>query len=240
MLVPVVWFYFGQAMKPAFMETALRLMVVLGILTSLYGLYQLTFGFPSFEQYWIDNTEFYNSISVGNVKRALATYSSAEEWGRYIEVGAFVAFGFGALRRAICAAPAGLLCGAALTVMLMLTGQRTAIFGLIFGGFVLLMSGAQDLARRASRPVLLALAPVVLVAVLVQAPTNDDMLSHGSDEKMGAVLSHYSARNPATRRGRESAGATQELDVPVHGSDSLPAAGNRRRRNVSRRLAVQC
>ena len=28
MLVPVAWFYFGQDMKPAFMETALRLMVV--------------------------------------------------------------------------------------------------------------------------------------------------------------------------------------------------------------------
>ena len=37
---------------------------------------------------------------------------------------------------------------------------------------------------------LLALAPVVLIAVFVQAPTNDDMLSHGSDDKMGAVLSH--------------------------------------------------
>src|SRR6267142_1319444 len=88
MLVPVAWFYFGQTIKPAFLETTFRLVVVLGVLTSLYGLYQLTFGFPSFEQYWIDNTEFYNSISVGNVKRALATYSSAEEWGRYIELGA--------------------------------------------------------------------------------------------------------------------------------------------------------
>src|SRR6266550_7686264 len=95
MLVPVVWFYFGQTIKPAFLETALRVMVVLGVLTSLYGLYQLAFGFPSFEQYWIDNTEFYNSISVGNVKRALATYSSAEEWGRYIEIGALIALGFG-------------------------------------------------------------------------------------------------------------------------------------------------
>src|SRR6266581_1060296 len=74
MLVPVCWFYFGQTVKPAFMETALRLMVVLGVLTSLYGLYQLAFGFPAFEQFWIEHTEFYNSIQVGNVKRALATY----------------------------------------------------------------------------------------------------------------------------------------------------------------------
>ena len=176
-------------MKPAFMETALRVLVVLGVLTSLYGLYQLLFGFPSFEQYWIDNTEFYNSISVGNVKRALATYSSAEEWGRYIEIGAIVALSFGAcagrhLRRA-----AWFVCGGALTLMLLLTGQRTSIFGLIFGVFILLMLGAKT-RRGAVARLLLALVPVVLVAVFVQAPTNDDMLSHDSDDKMGAVLSH--------------------------------------------------
>jgi hypothetical protein len=188
-LIPVAWFYFGQAMKPAFMETALRLMVLMGILTSLYGLYQLAYGFPAFEQYWIDNTEFYNSISVGNVKRALATYSSAEEWGRYIELGGLIAFGFGVtalggLRRA-----GWFACGAALTLMLLFTGQRTAIFGLILGVFVLLMLGAKTW-RSAFARLLLAAAPVVLIAILVPAPTNDDMLSHGSDDKMGTVLSH--------------------------------------------------
>lgn len=188
-LVPVAWFYFGQEIRPAFMETALRLMVVLGILTSLYGLYQLAYGFPSFEQFWIDNTEFYNSIQVGNVKRALATYSSAEEWGRYIEVGALVAFGFGACARVLLRRTLWFACGGALAFMLMLTGQRTATFGLILGVFILLMSGARSWRGVFSR-VLLALAPVVLIAVFVQAPTNDDMLSHDSDDKMGAVLSH--------------------------------------------------
>ncbi|MGH9929026.1 MAG: O-antigen ligase family protein [Pyrinomonadaceae bacterium] len=188
MLVPVAWFYFGQDLKPAFMDTALRLMVVLGILTSLYGLYQLAYGFPSFEQYWIDNTEFYNSIQVGTVKRALATYSSAEEWGRYIEIGALVAFGFGACAHVLLRRAGWLACGGALTLMLLLTGQRTAIFGLILGVFVLLMLGAQSW-RGAVGRLLLAAGPVVLVAVFAQAPTNDDMLSHG-DDTMGTVLSH--------------------------------------------------
>jgi hypothetical protein len=188
-LIPVAWFYFGQAMKPTFMETALRLMVVLGILTSLYGLYQLAYGFPAFEQYWIDNTEFYNSISVGNVKRALATYSSAEEWGRYIELGALVAFGFGVTSQSLLRRAGWFACGAALTLMLLLTGQRTAIFGLILGGFALLMLGARTW-RSAFARLLLALAPVILIAILVPAPTNDDMLSHSSDDKLGTVLSH--------------------------------------------------
>jgi membrane associated rhomboid family serine protease len=189
MLVPVAWFYFGQAVKPAFVQRLFVVVVVLGLLTSLYGVYQLAFGFPSFEQYWIDNTEFYNSISVGHVKRALATYSSAEEWGRYIEVGALIAFGFAAgatsnLRRA-----GWLIGGAGLSVMLLLTGQRTAMFGLIFGCLVMLLLGARTW-RRAIGRLLLVLAPALLIAVLAKAPTNDDMLSHGEDERMGAVLSH--------------------------------------------------
>lgn len=189
MLVPVAWFYFGQDLKPSFLETALRLMVVLGILTSLYGLYQLTFGFPSFEQYWLDNTEFYDSISVGNVKRALATYSSAEEWGRYIEIGAIIAFGFATCAGSLIRRAGWFLGGAALTVMILLTGQRTAMFGLILGCFLLMVLGAQSWRSVVGR-VLIAVAPMLLVAVLVTAPTNDDMLSHGEEERMGAVMSH--------------------------------------------------
>ena len=189
MLVPVVWFYFGQAIKPTFIESAFRVIVILGLITSLYGVYQLAFGFPSFEQYWIDNTEFYKSISVGHVERALATFSSAEEWGRYIEIGALIAFGLAAgaanyLRRA-----GWFLAGATLTMMLLLTGQRTAMFGLILGSMVLLLLGARSW-RAAFARVLLALAPVLLIAVLVKAPTNDDMLSHDENDRVGSVLSH--------------------------------------------------
>ena len=188
-LVPVAWFYFGQTIKPNFLETVFRVIVVLGIITSLYGVYQLAFGFPSYEQYWIDHTDFYTSISVGNVQRALATYSSAEEWGRYIEIGALIAFGFATGSANLARRAGWFLCGVILTVMLLLTGQRTAMFGLILGSVVLLLLGAQTWRAVAGRA-LLVLAPVLLVTVLVKAPTNDDMLSHGADDRLGSVLSH--------------------------------------------------
>jgi hypothetical protein len=187
--VPLTWFYFGQAVKPAFLLTVFRLMVVLGLLTSLYGIYQLAVGFPSFEQYWIDNTEFYNSISVGGVQRALATYSSAEEWGRYIELGGLAAFGFGVAAETSAHRLGWFACGGALTLMLLFTGQRTAIFGLMLGVFVLLLMGARTWKGVMGR-LAIVLAPVILLTVLVQAPTNDDMLSHGQDEKFQTVLSH--------------------------------------------------
>jgi hypothetical protein len=201
-MVPVAWFYFGQAIKPSFLETVFRVIVVLGIITSLYGVYQLAFGFPSYEQYWIDHTDFYNSISVGNVQRALATYSSAEEWGRYIEIGALIAFGFATASRNLARRAGWFLCGVTLTLMLLLTGQRTAMFGLILGSAVLLLLGAQTWRAVVGR-VLLMLAPVLLVTVLVKAPTNDDMLSHGADDRMGSVLSH-TARGTLRPTGEDS------------------------------------
>jgi hypothetical protein len=188
-LVPVAWFYFGQTIKRSFVETAFKVIVVLGIITSLYGVYQLTFGFPSYEQYWIDNTEFYNSIQVGNVKRALATYSSAEEWGRYIEIGAIIAFGFVAGGVSLLRRTSWLLAGMTLTVMLLLTGQRTAMFGLILGCVILLLLGAKTWRDVAGR-VLLVLAPALLITVLIKAPTDDDALTHGENERAEAIVSH--------------------------------------------------
>jgi len=188
-LVPVAWFYFGQDIKPEFLPKALRLMVVLGLITSLYGLYQLAYGFPSFEQIWVDSTDAYGSIAVGNIKRALATYSSAEEWGRYIQVGAIIAFGF-------CAGAVGylkrggwLLCGMGLTLMLLLTGQRTALFGLVFGTIILIAIGARTWRGMIVRFVLVVAAGLLIVAA-AKAPTNDDVLSHAEDERFQGVLTH--------------------------------------------------
>lgn len=207
MLVPVVWFYFGQTIKGSFVLTVFKMMVVIGILTSLYGLYQLAYGFPSFEQYWVDNTEFYNSISVGHVKRALGTFSSAEEWGRYIELAAIVAFGFVVGAKNRLRGIAWLLAGAGLSTMLLLTGQRTAMFGLILGVLIFVLIGARS-GRAVFARLMLVLIPALLVTILAKAPTNDDMLSHGEDERMGAVLSH-TARG--TLRPTEEASLQERL-----------------------------
>jgi len=188
-LVPVAWFYFGQSIKPELVSSMLRLIVIIGLVTSLYGVYHLAYGFPSFEQYWLDHTDAYESISVGHIKRALATYSSAEEWGRYIEIGAIVALGLSAGAVGYLRKSAWLLCGVALTLMLLFTGQRTAIFGLVVGVIALFSLGAQTWRGRLGRILLLAL-PALLIFALTKAPTNDDMLSHDEDERFQTVLSH--------------------------------------------------
>ena len=189
MLVPLIWFFFGQSVEEEFIVKALRLTVVLGIFTSLYGVYQLLFGYPAFEQYWINNTEFYESIAVGHILRALATFSSAEEWGRYTEVGAIAAFGFAASAKRIRVRAGYLLCGAALFAFVVLTGQRTAVFGLLFGLAVLVLLGARSF-RGAVARLLLFLAGILLVTTFIKPPAEDDIWEKNENEAFSTVLLH--------------------------------------------------
>jgi hypothetical protein len=179
--------------KPEFLLTAFRVIVVLGLLTSLYGLYQLSFGFPAFEQYWIDNTDFYNSISVGKVERALATFSSAEEWGRYVEIGALIAFGFAAqavnrMSRTGWAVCGGFKPDAAI--------HRTAHGHVWFDSrvLVLVLTGARSWRAAVSRGFLL-LAPALLIGVWPRRRPTMTCWTTATTNALKALLSHTRSRN---------------------------------------------
>jgi O-antigen ligase/polysaccharide polymerase Wzy-like membrane protein len=205
LLVPMVWFYFGQSVSEKFVHTALRLVVLAGIVASLYGIYQMMFGYPAFEQYWIDNTDFYSSIAVAHVRRAVATFSSAEEWGRYTEIGAIVAFGLAAGAKRFSARIGWLICGSASLSAVLLSGQRTAVFGFMVGIATLVMLGATTWPRAIMRVGLLLL-PVVLVAAFVSAPTDDEIWSKGDNETMSTLLSH-------TQRGTLKPAEEESLQI---------------------------
>ena len=189
MFIPLLWFYFGQSVNEELVTKILKLMVVLGLLTSLYGVYQMVVGYPGFEQYWLDNTDFYDSINVGHVRRALATFSSAEEWGRYTEFGAIAAFGFAAANKRLAMRLGWLFCGVGLLCAVLLTGQRTAVFGLMVGVGVLVLLGASNLPRAFIRMGLILL-PIVLVMVFVSPPSDQEMWSKGEGETVSTLLSH--------------------------------------------------
>jgi hypothetical protein len=189
-LVPVAWFYFGQAADARFVPRALRLVVILGLVASLHGLYQMIFGYPEFEQYWIDNTDLYSSIAVYNVKRALATFNSAEEWGRYVQIGCVIAFGLG-----ITKTEGGgkrffwIISGLALVLALALTGQRSAIFGLFLSFAVLFLTGAASLRAAFGRLCLLG-APLVLILAFSAYSAMDDAPDLDDGESVNTMLTH--------------------------------------------------
>jgi len=188
-LVPVSWFYFGQVASSRLIAIALRVIVVLGIVTSLYGVYQLIWGYPQFERYWLENVEFYISIGVGHVKRPLATFTSAEEWGRYIAMGALIAFGFVCGTKRLLNRAGWFLCAAGLSSVLLFTGQRTAIFGLMLGFVSLVLLGARSFRGVVVRLSVL-LVPLLLVVMLAHPPSEDEMWNKGETETVGTLLSH--------------------------------------------------
>lgn len=189
LLIPIAWFYFGQTANEQFMRRAMTLIVFVGIIASLHGVYQMMVGYPAFEQYWIDHTDLYAAIAVGHVRRALATFSSAEEWGRYVEFGAIIAFGFAAGAKNMRARFGWLICGFLSIGAMLLTGQRTAIFGTILGVVTLILLGARSISNGLARVALL-LIPAVLVVAFVKAPTEDDVWDKSDNETVTALLSH--------------------------------------------------
>ena len=205
MLVPVAWFYFGQSVNERFIRRAMLVIVVLGILGSLYGVYQLVFGYPAFEQYWIDNTDFYTSIAVGHVRRALATFSSAEEWGRYAEIGAIIAVGMALAGQRLLKRAVWAVCAAALFGAILLSGQRTAVFGFIVGGIALILLGARNWRGAFSRLALLLL-PFVLIAVFVTPPSDDAEWSNDESQTVSTILTH-------TQRGTLKPAEEESLQI---------------------------
>jgi hypothetical protein len=188
-LVPMAWFYFGQTVNEDFVPRLLRVIVILGIIASLHGVYQLVFGYPYFEKYWIDNTDQYNSIAVYNVQRALATFNSAEEWGRYIQIGCTIAIGLGMCREEGGKRVLWFTAAALLFVMIVFTGQRTSIFGLLLSCGILFLTGARSLPSAMAR-VMLMLAPVVLLLALSKPMSEDAGYELDENERVGTMLTH--------------------------------------------------
>lgn len=188
-LLPVAWFYFGQAIRPDFMATTMRLIVVMGLICSLHGIYQLTQGYPDFENYWIQHTDHYESIAVGKVTRALATFNSAEEWGRYVQFGALIAGGFALGATSLVRRAGWAIAGASLSGVLLITGQRTAIFGLLLGVGVMVLLGAATRRGVFGRMGLMLVIMLIIVGV-AKPPAADEMWSKSDDQKVETMLSH--------------------------------------------------
>jgi hypothetical protein len=212
-LVPMAWFYFGQTVNEDFVPKLLRVIVVLGLITSLHGVYQLIFGYPYFEKYWIDNTDLYSSIAVEKIQRALATFNNSEEWGRYIQIGCTIAIGLGMSRAEKNKRILWFTAAALLFMMIAFTGQRTSIFGVILSATILFLTRARSFQSVIARLLLLC-APVVLIIVLSKSMSEDAGADLDENDKVGTMLNH-STRGTVNPAGEGSLEARFETWTQV-------------------------
>src|SRR5438067_2088037 len=201
----------GGEILRSWLLTATMCLMTLPLLVGLEGtllammLFEPLRGLLRRGQYLIVNTDFYSSIAVGHIHRALATFSSAEEWGRYAEVGAIVALGMALAGRRLIKRASWALCAAALFTVILLGRQRTAVFGFIVGAVALILLGARNWRRAVARLALLLL-PFVLVTVFVTPPSDDEMWSKDESETVSTILTH-------TQRGTLKPAEEESLQI---------------------------
>ena len=89
-LVPMLAFWVGRALvDDMLLDRIFKLIGILAVLSALYGLVQQFAGFPSWDRRWI-NTGGYIALNVGTAIRAFASFSSAQEYGIFLSIGAVV------------------------------------------------------------------------------------------------------------------------------------------------------
>jgi len=168
-VIPMMWFFFALCYANNQLIHKLMIgIVIIGMIIGAYGLYQMAFGFLSFEKYWIETGGF-ASLHVGRFIRAFSTFSSPEEYSRYLQIAGVIAFGYFLKRKTLV----WFLIFAFIGISTIMTGVRSSAFGLALSILVLLVIWkAKGIRRVFIRLVLLASAFVVIMS-FVPLPSSE-------------------------------------------------------------------
>lgn len=168
-VIPIVWFFLALCYaNNQLIRKLMSAIVIIGVITGAYGLYQMAFGFFSFEKYWIETGGF-ASLRVGGFIRAFSTFSSPEEYSRYLQISAVIAFGYFLKRKNL----GWFLIFAFIGISTIMTGVRSSVFGLALSVLVLLVIWkAKDIRRTFIRFALLA-STFVIVMNFVPLPSSE-------------------------------------------------------------------
>lgn len=97
-LIPMLWFYFALFIDTKNKVTnILNLILIIGVLCSIYGIKQGLFGFADFEWKWVYakmNIEKFSSIAIHSFIRPISTFASPQEYGNYILIAFLISSGF--------------------------------------------------------------------------------------------------------------------------------------------------
>lgn len=85
-VIPLLWYYVGRAKgTPSTIQNILFAVVGIAIVSSLWGLYQLYFGFTASESAWIQITNY--NQQVGSTQRPFSIFPSPAEYGQFLGMG---------------------------------------------------------------------------------------------------------------------------------------------------------
>lgn len=158
-IIPIMWLYFGLVIDPEDMQRLLQMVVVIGVVTSLYGLYQHFFGLSEVEEYELTSKGFLKYFGSERDVRIMSTFSGLVDFARYLSISGFLAFAyFWRRKRALSML---LLLGLMLWAMLY-TASRSAFLVMIFSIVMLLVLTGATMRQVLVRGIA---AAVVIVAI---------------------------------------------------------------------------
>lgn len=158
MAFPLFWFFPGREyLRDVDIERIMGVVVALGIVVAVYGLWQLFLGHPPWDQQWLElpSTMEYSSLNVGGEIRAFASFASFGEYGLFLATALVVCVWFVTRGKLVALLPIPLL-GAAL----FLSGGRQPLL-LGFLGVVVMLGLRTGAPRKA---LLVTSAALVLAA----------------------------------------------------------------------------
>ncbi len=157
--VPVAAFWIGRTLPDRTLRTTLLVYAACGVPAALYGLFQISHGFPSWDQAWIDSSG-YTALQVGSATRPFSSFSSASEYAEFLAAGIVVWLALG--RRVL--RPVALAAIALLGLSVFYQSSRGVIVALAIA-FALVMGARRGFPLAASMAVgaaMLALLPTVV------------------------------------------------------------------------------
>ena len=168
-VIPMMWFFFALCYANNQLIRKLMIaIVIIGMITGAYGLWQMAFGFFPFEKYWIETGGF-ASLRVGKFTRAFSTFSSPEEYSRYLQIAGAIAFGYFLKRKNL----GWLLIFAFIAISTIMTGVRSSVFGLALSISVLLVIWKAKNIRRTSIRLVLLVSAFLVIMSFVALPSNE-------------------------------------------------------------------
>src|SRR5437899_511190 len=105
----------------------LKLIAGLGVGEAIYGLLQVTSGFPAWDQQWINDVS-YAALDVNGVIRPFGTFSSAAEYGVFLGLAIMIWLAMG---RRLSVLPLSIVALCLLVPALVLESSRGAVVGLL-------------------------------------------------------------------------------------------------------------
>jgi hypothetical protein len=90
-IIPFIWFYLGFFINKREIQSIFFIILGIGIITALYGLYQIYCGFLPFEKYWIKYGGF-SALHVKKFIKAFSTFTNPQEFAQYLSIAGAIAF----------------------------------------------------------------------------------------------------------------------------------------------------